>query len=239
MVAYENFFILFVLNLWTSLCYAQFTVWRVDQRSPDDIRTATGFLARGTSNVLQVAPNVSMYNHALGAPNGASRSNDGYVSTTADRNTAITFLRQMFRGDGYIYEVAAAANFIQVTGTLGQFSPYPNEHEYAALGGFGFEQVIAWTHYVNGVPQGSGRVVNRDFSPRYNNLRPSNGEPHLAGFPRSHQAWSLPPWNQFPGCRRNLSRSLHSRQQCAPDENDWYIASRYIDNMCYRQTLCG
>ncbi|KXH65162.1 cholera enterotoxin subunit A2 [Colletotrichum salicis] len=49
--------------------------------------------------------------------------------------------------NGYVYEIAAAANFIQVSGTLGEFSPYPNEQEYAALGGFSWDQVIRWRHY--------------------------------------------------------------------------------------------
>lgn len=245
MMAHKNIFILLVLNLWTVLCNAQFRVWRADTRTPTEMRAAGLFAPRGASQILQIVPNVSMYNHAVGAPNGASRDNDGYVSTTASETTAVNFLRQMFNGNGYVYEIAASANFIQVSGTLGQFSPYPNEQEYAALGGFSWDQVIRWRHYTNGVEDAAGLQDNNEYEGRiYNGLRPTNGEPRLAGFPSNHRAWGLSPWNAFaqggPGCGGNGARSLHSRQgSCTPRDNAFTAAQRFIDDNCWAKDLCG
>lgn len=204
-------------------------------------------MPRGASGVLEVTANVSMYNHAVGAANGASNDNDGYVSTTASEQTAITFLTQMFGGNGYVYEIAAAANFVQVSGTLGQFSPYPNEQEYAALGGFSWDQVIRWTHYTDGVADASGMEDNELYDGTiYNSLRPTNGEPALAGFPAGHEAWTMSPWSAFAsgsGCGRKRELSFmsrfHARQTCAPVDSAFTTAQKFIDDNCWAQPLCG
>ncbi|KAI8243757.1 hypothetical protein K4K57_005690 [Colletotrichum sp. SAR 10_99] len=248
MVFQKNIYILFVLNLWTALCNAQFRVWRADTRTPTEMRAAGNFAPRGASRFLEVTPNVSMYNHAVGAESGASRDNDGYVSTTASEDTAVRFLTQMFGGNGYVYEIAAAGNFIQVSGTLGQFSPYPNEQEYAALGGFSWDQVIRWRHYTNGVADAAGMEDNNVYEGRiYNSLRPNNGQPSLAGFPAGHRAWTLSPWNAFAqggeGCGGNGELSVGARRlkarQCAPVDNAFTAASRFLDDACYTKALCG
>lgn len=242
MVAHKNTFVIFILSLWTALCHAQFRVWRVDTRTPTEMRAAGVFAPRGASRLLEVTANVSMYNHALGAPNGASRDNDGYVSTTASEDTAIEFMNNLFGGNAYIYEIAAAGNFIQVSGTLGQFSPFPNEHEYAALGGFSWDQVIRWRHYTNGVADADGLEDNYEYENSiYNNLRPTNGEPRLAGFPADHEAWGLSPWNAFTqgGCGGNAKRYLRSRQSCTPTDDNVTAAKRFIDDACFEQALCG
>ncbi|KAI3400383.1 hypothetical protein diail_3400 [Diaporthe ilicicola] len=245
MIARQNIFILLVLNLWAALCNAQFRVWRADTRTPTEMRAAGLFSPRGASRILQIVPNVSMYNHAVGAPNGASRDNDGYVSTTASETTAVDFLNRMFNGNGYVYEIAASANFIQVTGTLGQFSPYPNELEYAALGGFSWDQVIRWRHYTRGVADAEGMEDNYEYEGRiYDDLRPTNGEPSLAGFPPDHEAWTMSPWNAFaqggPGCGGSGARSLTSRQAtCAPRDSAFTAAQRFIDDNCWNNDLCG
>ncbi|KAF3808447.1 Heat-labile enterotoxin IIB A chain [Colletotrichum gloeosporioides] len=231
MVFQKNILILFVLNL-----------------TPTEMRAAGNFAPRGASRFLEVTPNVSMYNHAVGAESGASRDNDGYVSTTASEDTAVRFLTQMFGGNGYVYEIAAAGNFIQVSGTLGQFSPYPNEQEYAALGGFSWDQVIRWRHYTNGVADAAGMEDNNVYEGRiYNSLRPNNGQPSLAGFPAGHRAWTLSPWNAFAqggeGCGGNGELSVGARRlkarQCAPVDNAFTAASRFLDDACYTKALCG
>ncbi|KAL1796117.1 hypothetical protein ACET3X_006341 [Alternaria dauci] len=101
-----------------------------------------------------------MYNHALGI-NGQSQDNDGYVSTSAERTVAIQFIRARPGGNGYLYEMAASPGFIQVSGTLGEFSPYPGEAEYAVMGGFTLDQVIGWTRFEGGIAIG-GFVPNPD-----------------------------------------------------------------------------
>ncbi|KAK1709542.1 heat-labile enterotoxin alpha chain-domain-containing protein [Colletotrichum lupini] len=245
MISLNNFFVVLVLQLWTAVCNAQFSVWRADTRTPTEMRAAGLFAPRGASQILQIVPNVSMYNHAVGADNGASRDNDGYVSTTASEDTAVGFLTNMFNGNGYVYEIAAAANFIQVSGTLGEFSPYPNEQEYAALGGFSWDQVIRWRHYTNGVADG-GLQDNNEYEGRiYNGLRPTNSMPSLAGFPAGHRAWTLSPWNAFAqggaGCGGgNAARTLFVRQgTCNPKESAETVAKRFIDENCWAKDLCG
>ncbi|KKY29438.1 putative heat-labile enterotoxin a chain [Diaporthe ampelina] len=244
MIAHKNIFILLVLNLWTTLCNAQFRVWRADTRSPTEMRAAGVFAPRGASRYLEIVPNISMYNHALGAPTGVSRGNDGYVSTTVTESTAVEFLRNQLNGNGYVYEIAASANFIQVAGTLGQFNPFPQELEYAALGGFNWDQVIRWRHYTNGRADASGLQDNNEYDARvYNTLRPSAGEPRLAGFPPNHEAWGMAPWNAFAqggsGCGGSGRRSLHSRGPCSPKESSLNVAKRYIDDTCFKKSLCG
>lgn len=241
----KNIFILLVLNLWAALCDAQWRVWRADTRTPTEMRAAGFFEPRGATSILQVMPNVSMYNHAIGAENGQSTNNDGYVSTTADEDTAVAFLNNMLGGTGYVYEIAAAANFIQVSGTLGQFSPYVGEFEYAALGGFNWDQVIRWRHYTNGVADANGLQDNNAYEGRiYNSLRPNNGEPRLAGFPPDHEAWSMTPWSAFAqggsGCGGGARRSLQPRQStCAPTEDAFRAAQRFIDDNCWATSACG
>ncbi|KAF5026942.1 hypothetical protein F66182_972 [Fusarium sp. NRRL 66182] len=231
MMTLESTFVLLVLNLWTALCSAQFTVWRADTRTPTEMRAAGLFAPRGLSQLLQVDVNVSMYNHAVGAANGASQDNDGYVSTTASESTAVAFLTQMFNGNGYVYEIAASGHFIQVTGTLGQFSPW--------------DQVIRWRHYTNGVADSPAEDNYEYEDVIYGGLRPSNGEPSLAGFPEDHEAWGMSPWSAFaqggPGCGGgNGARSLRSRQSaCSPRESAFTVAQRYIDDNCLHNDLCG
>ncbi|POS69911.1 cholera enterotoxin subunit A2 [Diaporthe helianthi] len=248
--------ILLVFNLWAALCNAQFRVWRVDTRSPEEMAEAGAFTPWGTSFVLDVVANISMYDHATGeltvggqGPDG--RDDDGYVSTTADEARARNYLMTRFQGTGYIYEVAAAANFIQVQGTLGQFTPHAAEAEYAALGGFSWDQVIRWRQYVRGRELGGLQDNQRYMGDVYNRLRPNNGQPSLAGFPPDHEAWGLSPWNAFAralggaggaGCGGNgrRRRSLDSRQDsCEPIIDNESAAQRFIDENCWAVANCG
>lgn len=239
----KSFIILF-FSLLASVCHAQMRMYRADTRSPEEIRSEGGFHARGTGRLLEVAADISMFNHAQGAANGQSRNNDGYVSTTVDRDTALTFLRQMHRGTGYIYEIASTANMIQVSGTLGQFSPFPNEHEYAAMGSITYQQITGWTQYTLGSPV-TQMQPNPDFArSTYGNVRPNPGEPSLAGFPDGHPAWRLPPWMNFaaPGCgNRPGRRSLRTRQAtCRAAENPWSVANKWMNTHCFnaRTRVC-
>ncbi|KAH7353723.1 hypothetical protein B0T11DRAFT_331642 [Plectosphaerella cucumerina] len=117
MAKYANLIVFYLLTL-SSFCFGQFKVYRADTRTPEQIKKAGSFLPRGQSRALTVAPNISMFAHALGASNGQSTDADGYVSTTVDEKTAKTFLGNFFQGTGHVYEIAATPNFIQVAGSL-------------------------------------------------------------------------------------------------------------------------
>ena len=238
---YAEVLVFCILTLWSSFCHGQFRVYRADTRSPEEIQRAGGFLPRGQSVLRTVAPNISMWNHANGATNGQSLDNDGYVSTAADELVAEQFLGSMFGGTGYVYTVAAAPNFIQVAGTLGEFNPFPNEVEYAALGGFRWEQVIGWTRRERNFLQ-EGFVQNPDYNGRqFDSLQANQGEPRLAGFPNGHAAWLVDPWNAFAngncGPIPRVRKLLHLRQtdpptNCGASQTNQAAAVEYMDRAC-------
>jgi hypothetical protein len=254
MNANQNVFILLVLSLWAALCSAT-SMWRADTRDPDTIKAAGGFIPKAAT--FHIAPaNTSMYNHAVGANDGSSMDNDGYVSTTSTQQVAIDFLSQQFGGTGYVYEVAASYNFISVAGTLLQFNPYPAELEYAALGGVSWNQVIRWTHYTNGVADSNGAQDNPDYqSSVYASLTPNEGDPQLAAFPVGHQAWGISPWNVFSsgpsgsGCGASnpprllrFLQSLRSRadtSKCTPRLPNDVVAQNFIELYCDVDNVCS
>lgn len=240
MTSHTNVLVFYILTLWSSFCYGQFRVYRADTRSPEEIQRAGGFMPRGQSALRTVAPNVSMWNHANGAANGQSLENDGYVSTAVDEIVAEQFLGSFFGGTGYVYTVAAAPNFIQVAGTLGEFNPFVNEVEYAALGGFRWEQVIGWQQRDRNFAV-DGFVQNPDYNGgQFNSLRANQGEPRLAGFPNGHEAWLVAPWNAFangncgPLPRKRLLRfrQTESPTNCGSAQSNQAAAVEYMDTAC-------
>ncbi|KAH7411379.1 heat-labile enterotoxin alpha chain-domain-containing protein [Cadophora sp. MPI-SDFR-AT-0126] len=230
-----NLLVFYLLTLWASFCYGQTRVYRADTRGPEELRQVGGFMPRGLGGALQVAPNVSMYNHARGAANGQSTDSDGYVSTTITEARAIRFLEENLGGRGYVYTIAGARNFVQVSGTLGQYSPYVDEVEYAALGGFHWSRVIGWAQY-QGSPSGPVQVgpfiSNEDYDPtRYGNDAVNQGDPSLAGFPGGHPGWSLSPWNAF--ANGNCGRKLRLRQtNCNSASTAVALAQAFLDKEC-------
>lgn len=235
MIQISHHLVFYLLTLWASFCYGQTRVYRADTRGPEELKREGGFMPRGLGTALRVAPNVSMYNHAIGAASGSSTSSDGYVSTTITEERAIEFLNEFFGGTGYIYTVAGARNFIQVSGTLGQFSPYPDELEYAALGGFHWSRVIGWAQYrgdPNGPIQVGAFIQNEDYdSTRYGNDRVNQGEPSLAGFPGGFSGWTLAPWNAF--ANGNCGRKLRLRQStCTSAKTAVALAQAVLDKEC-------
>ncbi|KAG8159100.1 hypothetical protein KVR01_010761 [Diaporthe batatas] len=245
-------FALLVLNLWTLCCNAQYRVWRADTRAPIDMEASDRFAPRGASMILQIMPNLSLWNHVHGALTGGSRMDDGYVSTTNSQETAIAFLRTFHNGNGYIYEIAATAQFIDVAATLGRYNPYPEEREFAALGGFQWDQVVRHTRYVNGVPVEPAQENNSYNDDVYNHSQPTMGEPELAGFPETHEAWGLHPWNAFalggPNCAGGRKvRSLENRAggsiyhdgRCHPINSAYKAANLWKAKVCDQQKKCG
>lgn len=174
--------------------------------SPEAIRRAGGFYARGMdgSRANQPPPDISLYNHAVGAGTGLSRHNSGYVATTVSRNEAVRWINNHFNYAGFIYHIDPTPNFVDVNASLGRFSPHSGEREFAALGRIRWDQVIGWEEIrVGQEPQ---LTYNPDYRPAYYRHLTSSGEqPQLAGFPADHRAWGLLPWRNFANCGSPIS----------------------------------
>ena len=79
-----------------------------------------------------------------------------------------------------IYHISATPNFVDVNGTLRDYSPFPHESEYAALGTIYWRQIIGWQRITNGVV--GSLVRNRDYQRNiYHRLVAGGTQPQLAG----------------------------------------------------------
>lgn len=237
MATHQSFFVgLLLVTVWSLLCSAN--VFRADSRSPDVIRKDGGFKTRGQTTVGVKTQDISLWNHVKGAENGFSKMNDGYVSTTTDIALADSWVRKNFRGTGWIYRIKAAPNMIDCQATLGEYNPFPNEKEYAAIGGIKYEQIIGWIPMTGGVKK--TEVKNGKYnSARYGKLKGAGAQPSLAAFPDGHAAWNQSPWNAFGTCSKPktpAARDIVQRQSCKPSQTNAQYADQYITRM---NSQCG
>ncbi|MER5564391.1 RICIN domain-containing protein [Streptomyces sp. NPDC002506] len=195
-------------------------VWHASSLPPDEIERDGAVFPKGTDGTRpdQPPPNLSLYLHVQGTPSGASRYDSGYVGTTTDRDYALRRITERFGGNGYLYRVHATPNFVDVAGSLGGFYNRASEQEYAAMGGFRFDQIVQWEEIGFGVarPGESNAAYDHD---RYRGLRASGGQPQLAGFPSGHAAWSQEPWRPYAQCAAAVSRARAARSaspECGP-----------------------
>lgn len=132
-------------------------VWRADARAPSVIVGAMGFKTKAYTNNLR--DDLSLYRHCLGG-GGISRDNDGYVSTTRLQDVADWWIRNKSGGNGWIYAIALDDNLIDVAATLGRYSPFPKEYEFAAMQGVPLSQIMGWIPYWRNK---YGKVVTGDY----------------------------------------------------------------------------
>ncbi|MEU6709466.1 RICIN domain-containing protein [Streptomyces wuyuanensis] len=193
-------------------------MWHASSLPPGEIEKDGAVFPKGLDGTRpdQPPPNLSLYLHVQGTPSGASRYDSGYVGTTTDRDYALRRITERFGGNGYLYRVRATPNFVDVAGTLGGFYNRASEREYAAMGGFRYDQIIDWEEISFGVAQPGESNAAYDAD-RYRGLRASGGQPQLAGFPPNHAAWSQEPWRQFASCS---SPSSPARTERATDTQD-------------------
>ncbi|KAJ0162096.1 Heat-labile enterotoxin IIB, A chain [Colletotrichum tanaceti] len=226
----------FLFSLWSLLCQAV-DLYRADSRTPAQIQAAQGFLPRGQSTFGVAAPDTSLWNHVEGDAQGFSRMDDGYVSTTSDRNLAVNWIRDMLGGNGYVYRIHSAPNMIDCKATLDKYYRFEHEKEFAALGGIKDNQIIGWTRFTN------NRAGSEERNPFYQaniygNMGTGGSQPSLAAFPPGHPAWRESPWNQFSTCRNNpRGISFDKRQSCSPAKsNQAYAADHleYVEAVCPR-----
>lgn len=196
-----------LLPVWAS---ASDFFYRADSRTPDEIKHSRGLLPRGENDYFErgTRMNINLYDHAVGTPTGAARYDDGYVSTTRERDRAHYLGQQYLSGisEYYIYVIAPAPNLLPVNDVLQQYSPHPDELEYAAIGGIPLTQIYGWyrVHF--------GRIDDQGLrrNPAYRadlfrglGTAAAHDVYGLAGFPAGHPAWTQRPWADFApsGCR--------------------------------------
>lgn len=220
--------LLLFISLWASLSSA-IVVYRADNRDPATIKRSGGFLSKGTSKVGTVAPDISLWNHVNGAANGFSRDNDGYTSTTTSLTFAESWALNQLGGNGYVYRISVAPNMVDVQEILKQYNPYPDEKEYAVLGGIPYDQIIGWSRVANRKILAVEK--NKDFNKRrYSGLKHATGQYQLAAFPPGHRAWSESPWNAHASCsnpRTRAERALAARRTCRPAKSNVQFAQEY------------
>ncbi|MEU2429653.1 RICIN domain-containing protein [Streptomyces sp. NPDC007861] len=198
-------------------------VWHASSLAPGEIEKDGAVFPKGLDGTRpdQPPPNLSLYLHVQGTLSGASRYDSGYVGTTTDRDYALRRITERFGGNGFLYRVRATPNFVDVAGSLRGFYNRASEHEYAAMGGFRFDQIIDWEEISFGQSQPGESNAAYDAD-RYRGLRASGGQPQLAGFPSGHAAWSQEPWRQYASCNSATSHARIERtadapaEQCAP-----------------------
>ncbi|RDA94228.1 putative heat-labile enterotoxin [Ophiocordyceps camponoti-saundersi (nom. inval.)] len=207
-------------------------VYRADSRPPSEIRKSGGFWPAGMTrgNFLQLPQNTSLVNHISGDDRWTSGNESGYVSTTRSFEVAVEILlRNHLVPDGFIYEIHATPNFIDVEASLLNFHQGRKEEEFAALGGIQFYQVVAWRQ-VAMAPTRSGyynvrRTVNEEYRSGYFDGATAGGsQPQLAGFAADHIVFRerLEPW-----CGADRTKAVDDRCVLA-DETPSQTAKRYM-----------
>ena len=117
-------------------------VWRTDGRSPGQLKAARGFQTKGWTNGHD--EDVSLFRHCKGAKNGFSMDNDGFVSTTWKHSVAEGWVSKYHAGTAWVYKIATDEGLIDVEATLKQHSPFPGEHEFAAISNIPWKQIQGW-----------------------------------------------------------------------------------------------
>ncbi|HEY1028793.1 MAG TPA: enterotoxin A family protein [Pseudomonas sp.] len=225
----------FLFCLLAGECFADDYFYRADSREPGEFQSrripGPGIYSRGVDDAYDAngarIPNVSLYRHALGTPDGNTRYDDGYVSTTRSLTMAHNIGQQMLGAYSryYIYVIVPGPNLYDVNAVLGRYSPHPMEGEFAALGGIPWSQVAGW-YVVEWGRMNPVMVRNPRHQPRiYASTRlPLLGESYrLAGFPENHRAWREPPWANYaaPGCGATpRKRSLMPVDVCLKNQVD-------------------
>ncbi|MFQ6249404.1 enterotoxin A family protein [Yersinia enterocolitica] len=197
-------------------------VYRAAMGPPEEIRSANGFYPRGMdgSRPNQPPPNINLWDHTNGADTGMSRHDSGYVSTTTSRGFAISWVNDHLNHNGYVYHIDPTPNFIDVNGTLRNYSPHPEELEFAALGFVYWGQIIGWERVRSGTI--GPFVPNPDYRRGlYGGLSSGGAQPQLAGFPAGHPAWVQNPWAEFANC--DLKSSCYPIQTAEDVGTDFFL----------------
>lgn len=229
----KKFFIFLLLFVFSHYSFAddQQKVYRAAIETPEQIKRAGGFFPRGMdgSRPNQPPPNINLWDHVHGAETGMARHDSGYVSTTTSRGFAISWVNDHLNHNGYVYHVRPTPNFIDVNGTLRNYSPHSEELETAALGIVYWSQIIGWERVRGGTV--GAFIRNPDYTERlYRDLTSGGAQYQLAGFPDGHPAWALQPWLSFANCEVKIA----PMSSCYPKETAQKYGQKWFFE-AYRQ----
>lgn len=227
-------------------------VYRADKRSPGEISKTRGMWAKGYSYGARVGPDISLYNHVKGATDSfMSQGNDGYVSFSSSKTLAESWIDKYLNGEGYVYEVHAYPNLIDVQATLKHYNVYPQEKEFAAIRGVDFDQIKGWNQYRTAKDK-KGKYISKEpyvANKSYNQKRFSQKEHGgaqyaMAGFPKGHKAWKEDPWYFYASCSAITSKrtstthttpatkgSGKAKGTCGPAKTNQQAAQAYVDKI--------
>ncbi|KAE9565998.1 hypothetical protein CGMCC3_g17825 [Colletotrichum fructicola] len=94
---------------------------------------------------------------------------------------------------------------IDTVGTLGKYSDFEEEREFAALGGIKYEQIVSWRTLNSRDLRKS--TPNKDFDKRkYGSAVAGGVQYKLAGFPLDHKAWREEPWKKHKPTKRDIEK---------------------------------
>ncbi|PHH72669.1 putative enterotoxin [Ophiocordyceps australis] len=188
-------------------------VFRGDKRHPMVVKDAGGFSPNSAFPPLSPWA-WGIWNHVLNIvvnPSSGRRSTV-YVSATTSFGVAAEYATNQSVDGGWVYDISAAPNMVDVQGTLMNYTPRPEDEEYVALGGIYWSQVAGWM-YLPGNYSGyewmdstrefvalSDRYVrNPDFWKYWDAQTVSPGQPQLAGFyGEAAPLGQLLPWKLYP-----------------------------------------
>lgn len=181
-------------------------MYRGDSRSPTQLRDAGGFLP-SKSNANDDGYGIFQHTHLP-----RMKDSTQYVFTSKEMGIAAVYAVSQPGNDGsmpsWIYLIRPTPNFINARKTLGSYAVDFSHHEFAALGGIRFEQVLGWVeidvspyleYQLKTMPSAFGELkeqilsaeftLNADYNPKLDDSIASDVVPQLTGFPPSHQAW--------------------------------------------------
>ncbi|PHH89551.1 putative enterotoxin [Cordyceps sp. RAO-2017] len=184
-------------------------VWRGEfGRTPEDIKAAHGFYARGFQKAMkgetftpkEREEGASLYHHTTTLTSQYTK----WVSTSSSPTVAFNYATSKANGgDAFVYRIHTDRRFVDVIGTLGKHFRTHNEYEHAAAGFISYNQIHSWVRIEPGmsldqfvdaasdeVKAGVQFIANEDYdSEKYENQLGIGPQYQLAGFPKSSESW--------------------------------------------------
>jgi hypothetical protein len=203
-------------------------VYRVDTRSPEQVKAAGGFSPMTDPDSLplndptkadEVQRSLSLDLHQRGGPHAGSADTSVYVATTTSEDNARRF-GQTYLGPNtnmWVYKIKTGEMFIDVNRTLGTKNAKCQEWEFAAFGKISWSRVeshrkMRSTGWVEAAQNASHSLTDRLFRKHGKEL-PGGPAYGLAGWRDTNaDMWNREPWKRY-----NCAVPTHVRSDtCTP-----------------------
>ncbi|WP_413183772.1 enterotoxin A family protein [Paraburkholderia sacchari] len=195
--------------------------YRPSTLSPEDVKKGQGFFATDTSlrNV-----NLDAHDAEVSAKSGVV-DGSGYLGAFSNEDVAQRKLAAMGSQNGYVYDIAASPNMVDVAGSLGNGNARaPADGEVAAMGSIDWTQVRGWRQMNNG--QLGVYQANPDYRwDVYDALRTAGARPELARFSPENPAWKDDAHKAFVTPVQEDGKTLY-----APHEDPALTQTRFFAN---------